>query len=131
MHMTNGRPVREPVPRSSDHQPGKIGLNDLSSLFAAQLGVNPVQHLLQPSGTLTHLTAAQQQTLTGSEFFPTLIAGPFHSGLVIVFAFGATLAFLAAIASLLRGTSAAAKATGTQETTAGAPALEPDRRTSL
>ena len=79
------------------------GLPPVSSLFAAQLGVNPIQHLLQPSGVLPHLTAAQQHALTGSEFFPSLISGPFHSGLVIVFAFGATLAFLAAIASLLRG----------------------------
>ncbi|SEP49008.1 MFS transporter [Amycolatopsis saalfeldensis] len=80
-------------------------LPPVSSLFAAQLGVNPIQHLLEPSGTLAHLTAAQQQTLTGREFFPALIAGPFHSGLVIVFAFGAALAFLAAIASGLRGTN--------------------------
>ena len=27
MHMTNGRPARRSVPRSSDHEPGKIGLN--------------------------------------------------------------------------------------------------------
>jgi MFS family permease len=79
------------------------GLPPVSSLFAAQLGVNPVQHLLQPSGALTHLTATQQQTLTGREFFPTLISGPFHSGLVIVFALGAALALLAGIASALRG----------------------------
>lgn len=82
-------------------------LPPVSSLFAAQLGVNPIQNLLQPSGALTHLTAAQQQTLTGREFFPTLISGPFHSGLVIVFGFGAVLAVLAAIASLLRGTASA------------------------
>ncbi len=78
-------------------------LPPVSSLFAAQLGVNPVQHLLEPSGTLAGLTADQRETLTGREFFPDLISGPFHSGLVIVFAFGAALAFLAAIASLLRG----------------------------
>jgi MFS family permease len=84
------------------------GLPPVSSLFAAQLGVNPIRHLLQPSGALAHLSAARQQALTGREFFPTLISGPFHSGLVIVFAFGATLAFLAAIASLLRGAGPAA-----------------------
>jgi hypothetical protein len=78
-------------------------LPPVSSLFAAQLGVNPVQHLLEPSGTLTRLTASQRQTLTGRAFFPDLIAGPFHSGLVVVFAFGAVLAVLAALASLLRG----------------------------
>ncbi|WP_093714933.1 MFS transporter [Actinacidiphila alni] len=81
-------------------------LPPVSSLFAAQLGVNPVENLLRPTGALTHLTAAQRQTLTGHEFFPHLISGPFHSGLVVVFAFGATLALLAAIASYLRGASA-------------------------
>ncbi|GAA1993891.1 MFS transporter [Kitasatospora viridis] len=84
-------------------------LPPVSSLFAAQLGVNPVQHLLQPTGALSQLTAAQQQALTGREFFPSLISGPFHSGLVIVFAFGAALALLAAIASLLCGTDSAAE----------------------
>ncbi|SEG81055.1 Predicted arabinose efflux permease, MFS family [Actinacidiphila yanglinensis] len=91
------------------------GLPPVSSLFAAQLGVNPVRHLLQPSGALAHLTAAQQRTLTGREFFPSLIAGPFHSGLVIVFGFGASLAVLAAIASLLRGARPAAKAAAPRE----------------
>ncbi len=88
------------------HIAAQVGsLPPVSSLFAAQLGVNPIQHLLQPSGVLANLTAAQRQALTGREFFPYLISGPFHSGLVIVFAFGAILAFFAAIASLLRGTS--------------------------
>lgn len=89
-------------------------LPPVSSLFAAQLGVNPVQTLLEPSGALNQLTTAQQQTLTGREFFPTLISGPFHSGLVIVFAFGAVLALLAAIASLLRGTGTLRSAGATQ-----------------
>ncbi len=65
------------------------GLPPVSSLFAAQLGVNPVQHLLQPSGALAHLTAAQQQSPDRTRVLPDLISGPFHSGLVIVFAFGA------------------------------------------
>jgi hypothetical protein len=41
--------------------------------------------------------------LTGREFFPDLISGPFHQGLVVVFAFAAGLSALAAIASVLRG----------------------------
>lgn len=113
------------------HVATQIGnLPPVASLFAAQLGVNPVQHLLEPSGALTHLTAAQQQALTGREFFPSLIAGPFHHGLVIVFAFGAVLALLAAIASLLRGTSSTpGKATSRPATTGDAQALRPDRST--
>ena len=78
-------------------------LPPVSSLFAAQLGVNPIQHLLGPH-VLSSLTAAQQRTLTGREFFPSLISGPFHTGLVVVFAFAAALALFAGLASLLRGT---------------------------
>ncbi|MGC5401181.1 MFS transporter [Streptomyces sp. DT20] len=100
-------------------------LPPVSSLFAAQLGVNPIQHLLQPTGALTHLTEAQQQALTGSQFFPSLIAGPFHSGLIIVFAFGAALALLAAIASVLRGSNPAAKAPTPHETQAADPLARP------
>ncbi|HEY3867868.1 MAG TPA: MFS transporter [Actinocrinis sp.] len=104
-------------------------LPPVASLFAAQLGVNPIEHLLQPSGALAGLTSGQQQALTGHEFFPQLISGPFHSGLVVVFAFGAVLALLAAIASLLRGTSrpAAAAPPGPQVVpTEGVPALSMD-----
>ncbi|SDO69461.1 Predicted arabinose efflux permease, MFS family [Nakamurella panacisegetis] len=89
------------VPAPTAAQVGS--LPPVSSLFAAQLGVNPIQHLLQPSGVLSTLTSSQQQTLTGREFFPGLISGPFHSGLLVVFAFAAVLALLAAVASLLRG----------------------------
>jgi type IV secretory pathway VirB2 component (pilin) len=78
-------------------------LPPVSSLFAAVLGVNPLQHLLAPSGVLSSLSAAQQQSLTGREFFPNLISGPFHDGLVVVFAVAAGLAALAGVASLLRG----------------------------
>ncbi|HEX5406248.1 MAG TPA: MFS transporter [Pseudonocardiaceae bacterium] len=88
----------------SAHVAAQTGnLPPVASLFAAQLGVNPIQHLLQPSGTLAGLTTARQRTLTGHQFFPQLISGPFHSGLVVVFAFGAVLAVVAAVASLLRG----------------------------
>jgi hypothetical protein len=78
-------------------------LPPVSSLFAALLGVNPVQHLLAPSGVLAKLPVASQRVLTGREFFPDLISAPFHHGLVVVFAVAAALAVLAAFASLLRG----------------------------
>jgi MFS family permease len=78
-------------------------LPPVSSLFAAVLGVNPLQHLLGASHVLPTLPVAAQQTITGREFFPRLIEGPFHQGLVIVFATAAALAALAGLASLLRG----------------------------
>ncbi len=78
-------------------------LPPVSSLFAAVLGVNPVQHLLAPSGVLSSLPATNQKILTGREFFPTLLLAPFHHGLVVVFAVAAALGVLAALASLLRG----------------------------
>jgi hypothetical protein len=78
-------------------------LPPVSSLFAAILGVNPIGTLLAPGGTLQTLPAANQQALTGREFFPNLISAPFHHGLVIVFSVSAVLGLLAALASLLRG----------------------------
>jgi hypothetical protein len=78
-------------------------LPPVSSLFATVLGVNPVQHLLAPTGVLSRLPPASQRALTGRTFFPELISGPFHQGLVVVFVAAAALSVLAALASLLRG----------------------------
>jgi MFS family permease len=79
------------------------GLPPVSSLFAAVLGENPVAHLLGPTGALTSVSPAQHHVLTGTEFFPRLIASAFHHGLVVVFSVAAGLSVLAAIASLARG----------------------------
>ena len=38
--------------------------------------------------------------LTGKEFFPQLISGPFHAGLVVVFVAAAIMMLLGAVASL-------------------------------
>jgi hypothetical protein len=54
-------------------------------------------------GALSSLPAASQRVLTGRAFFPGLISGPFHHGLVVVFAVAAGLAALAGLASLMRG----------------------------
>jgi MFS family permease len=78
-------------------------LPPVSSLFSAFLGVNPMQHLLAPSGVLSSLPVASRQTLIGREFFPHLISAPFHQGLVVVFSVSAALSVLAALASLFRG----------------------------
>jgi MFS family permease len=78
-------------------------LPPVSTLFATFLGSNPIQHLLGPSGVLPSLPPANQATLTGREFFPHLIAGPFHHGLVVVFGAATLMALLAAAASALRG----------------------------
>jgi MFS family permease len=89
------------VPGGVAHQ--IASLPPVSSLFASVLGVNPVQHLLAPSGVLAKLPAASQATLTGQSFFPSLLSGPFHSGLIVVFSASAALSVLAGLASLLRG----------------------------
>jgi MFS family permease len=77
-------------------------LPPVSTLFAAFLGTNPVEHLLGP-GTLALLPPADAAALTGTEFFPRLISGPFHHGLVTVFVAAATMALIAAMASASRG----------------------------
>ena len=78
-------------------------LPPVSTVFAALLGYNPVQHLLKSSGVLSHLPAHNVTVLTGRHFFPTLIAGPFHHGLVIVFTAAAVMSLVGALVSLLRG----------------------------
>jgi len=78
-------------------------LPPVATVFAALLGFNPVQHLLKPSGVLARLPAHNVTVLTGRHFFPTLIAGPFHHGLVIVFTAAAAMSLVGALVSLLRG----------------------------
>jgi MFS family permease len=77
-------------------------LPPISTLFAAFLGDNPMQHLLG-SSVLDHLSAASRATITGRAFFPTLISGPFHDGLHEAFDFALLACLVAAGASWLRG----------------------------
>jgi MFS family permease len=97
----SGGLVKLGVPTGIAHQVAT--LPPVSSLFASVLGVNPIQHLLAPTGVLAKLPAASQATLTGRTFFPSLLSGPFHNGLIIVFSVSAALSVLAGLASLLRG----------------------------
>jgi MFS family permease len=79
----------------------RIGaLPPVGSLFAAFLGYNPLAQLLGPSGVLAHLPAANAAALTGKQFFPHLISGPFHHGLVVVFFAAAAMSLVAALASV-------------------------------
>jgi MFS family permease len=89
------------VPFALAHQVGQTP--PVASLFAAFLGFNPVHELLAPTGILAHLPAHNVATLTGREFFPQLITGPFHHGLEIVFSLAIALLIIAAGVSLLRG----------------------------
>jgi len=93
--------VSQGVPLGVARQIGS--LPPVSSLFAAVLGVNPVRHLLASRGVLARLPASRRHVLTGRMFFPHLISGPFHHGLIVVFAVAAGLAAVAGVASLLRG----------------------------
>jgi MFS family permease len=78
-------------------------LPPVSTVFAAMLGYNPVANLLGPSGVLRTLPARNVATLTGREFFPNLISGPFHHGLMIVFTAAALMAVCGAAVSWMRG----------------------------
>jgi MFS family permease len=77
-------------------------LPPVGSLFAAFLGYNPIRTLLGPAA-LAHLGPAQAANLTGTSFFPGLIAEPFRHGLAIVFLAALVMSLVAAGASWLRG----------------------------
>jgi MFS family permease len=78
-------------------------LPPVSTVFAAMLGFNPVQNLLAPTGLLHTLPAHNVAVLTGRQFFPNLISGPFHHGLMIVFTAAAVMSLAGALVSWLRG----------------------------
>jgi MFS family permease len=78
-------------------------LPPVSTLFSALLGYNPVRSLLEPSGALARLPRRNVAALTGKQFFPHLISGPFHHGLIIVFSASIAMSVAGALISLLRG----------------------------
>jgi MFS family permease len=78
------------------------GAPPISVLFAAFLGYNPVQHLVGPEA-LAALPAHAHAVLSGPDFFPRLISGPFRDGLDAAFVFAIVACLVAAAASLMRG----------------------------
>ena len=77
-------------------------LPPVSTLFAAFLGYNPIQHLIGPR-VLSQIPLAQQHVLTGRSFFPDLITAPFRTGLHAALDFAIAMSLLAAAASWTRG----------------------------
>ena len=76
------------VPVASAHR--VASLPAVGTLFAAFLGYNPIRTLLG-SHVLTHVGSVHAALLTGKRFFPSLISGPFHHGLVVAFGASALL----------------------------------------
>jgi hypothetical protein len=97
--MSSGLEAHGIPPATADHV---AGLPPVSILFAAFLGYNPIQQLVG-SHALAALPASDQAALTGSSFFPQLIAGPFQAGLHAAFAFAIVACLVAAAASWMRG----------------------------
>ena len=91
--------VAQGVPAADAHRVAH--LPPVGLLFASFLGLNPIGQLLGPS--LHHLPAANATYLTGRSFFPSLIAGPFASGLDEAFDFASVACLIAAGASWMRG----------------------------
>jgi MFS family permease len=87
------------VPAQAAH--AVAALPPVGVLFAAFLGYNPIQQLLGPH-VLGALPAHNAATLTGRQFFPHLIAGPFHDGLIVVFWLAIGMSLVGALASAIR-----------------------------
>jgi MFS family permease len=92
-------------------------LPPIGVLFAAFLGYNPMQQLLGP--LLHQLPSAHAAYVTGREFFPNLITGPFHDGLGVAFGFAIAASVIGAVASALTGRSRAAAAAQAQAESLG------------
>jgi len=74
----------------------------VSTLFAAFLGYNPIQHMLG-THALSLLPRSTVHLLTGRTFFPDLIAPPFAAGLHLAFDFSIGCCFVAAVATWSAG----------------------------
>jgi MFS family permease len=96
-------------------------LPPVSTVFSAMLGYNPVQNMLGPTGLLRTLPAKNVAVLTGRQFFPTLISGPFHHGLMIVFTAAALMALTGAAVSWMRGKKPADELPSASEPTVLSP----------
>jgi len=92
--------TQQGVPAASAHR--VASLPPVGTLFAAFLGYNPMRTLLGPH-VLAHVGAAHAGVITGKRFFPSLISGPFHRGLVVAFGASAILCAGAAVASWWAG----------------------------
>jgi MFS family permease len=97
-HTLDAGLTTQGVPAPAAHR--IASLPPVGTLFAAFLGYNPIQELLGPR-VLGALPAANAHALTDRQFFPHLIAGPFHDGLVIVFWLAIAMALVGAAASLV------------------------------
>jgi hypothetical protein len=91
--------IAQGVPAADAHRVAH--LPPVGLLFASFLGLNPIGQLLGPS--LHHLPAANATYLTGRSFFPSLMAGPFASGLDEAFDFASVACLIGAGASWMRG----------------------------
>ncbi len=89
-------------------------LPPVSTLFAAFLGYNPMQHLLGPT-VLAHLPPARAAILQGRSFFPNLISGPFVHGLRTAFAFAIGACLVANGGVVEPGSSSRAESRGRRE----------------
>ncbi len=85
--------------------PAFKNVSPTSALFAAFLGYNPVQTLLNslPASVASSIPAATKVLLTSNTFFPNAIAPAFISALRVAFYIGAILSGIAAVTSALRG----------------------------
>jgi hypothetical protein len=62
-------------------------LPPVRTLFVAFLGTNPIGHLLGPD-VLATISPSDRATLTGGQYFPTLVSDAVHKELGIVFIAG-------------------------------------------
>jgi MFS family permease len=92
--------IQHGVPAATANQVAH--LPPVSTLFAAFLGYNPIQHLVGPA-TLSRIPAAQRAVLLGHGFFPMLISAPFRAGLHAALDFAILASLFAAVASWTRG----------------------------
>ena len=82
-----------------------VNIPPTGALFSAFLGYNPVETILAalPTAVVSSIPPATYATLTGTTWFPQMLANAFLPSLQISFYIGAAFCIIAAILSALRG----------------------------
>ena len=92
--------VQNGIPTQIAHQVASAP--PVGYLFAAFLGYNPLATMI-PASVLQTLSPQQAANITSRAFFPGLIDGAFHRGLVEVLVFCIIMCLIGAVASWVRG----------------------------
>ena len=115
---------------ASSLAPALSAIPPTGALFAAFLGYNPVSTILSslPASLLSTIPQQTITTMTGTTWFPSMLAQAFMPSLRLSFIIGAALSAIAAILSAMRGEKYVHEASTAKLSTMAADGGSPEKK---